>query len=550
MRYLETSGRWVSTEAPAITASASTADTTTALVERGLLHPTYAEQGALAGDWLLKQGIAGPMSSYVRLTDGPGGQPRWASYADVLLSNPWGFATIHTIARGLGRLPLKIYEPDLNDDTEPGTVAHIINPNRKDPAGRIAWALRYPNQLPKPVNSPMSRKALLYSTVVSKLIHGNSLWEKRLDDNGQLAGFKFIPNEQISMDEEALVYTISEPQYGSINVGLGGNKGDGEYTLTPDKVVHFGLWETGRRPWTPSPVTALHSSIALYDAVTRHMVSFFSNGARVSGHLKLPEGKSNNQRARDAAREEIRKLYSGADNAGRVLVTEADWQQMHREPEFDGIVNLMKFAREEIFAVYGVPPPVMGVLDRAIMSNVEGMRDQYVRDLIGPHAEFLAADFEAQVIDVSPTLRERQVFAEFDVDEQLRPDLWKRAENFRSLLLAYTPNELRQIERQQKLTGAANPNGYADTVQRPLNESPLNNLPDYIERDRILRERFEFDKKTATQAPPAAPKSNGEKAPDTVKKQQASDDEAALLAIGTENVPAPLAEEEFDAGDE
>lgn len=491
MRYLESSGRWVSTESPTAVV-ADDSDASARLVNQGLLHPSHLD--ATADSFLLKEGIAGPMSAYVRLTDGPGGQARWASYYDVLMSNPWGHGTIHTIARGLGRLPLKLYEPVHSDDVDPGTVAQIITPNRKTPEGRIVWALRYPNTLPdrsgKTANSPISRKALLYGTVVSKLIHANALWEKRRGADGEIVGFSYIPNEQISMNERALTYTISEPHFVGI---LGEQSPETERTLTADKVCHFGLWETGRRPWTPSPVRALHASIALYDAVSRHMSSFFQNGARVSGHLKLPEGKGANQQSITHAREEIKKLFSGSDNAGRVLITEADWQQMHREPEFDGIVSLMKFSRDEIFVTYGVPPPVMGVMDRAIMSNVREMRDQYVKDLIGPHAEFLAADFEAQVIDFEPGLRDKQIFAEFDLDEQLRPDVWTRAAAHRNMLLVRTPNEVRRMERLQQLTGDANPDGYADTIQRPLNESPITNLPDYNKRDEVLERRLDLE---------------------------------------------------------
>jgi HK97 family phage portal protein len=481
VRYLESSGKWVSTEQ----ASPSTKDFSESLVERGLLHPdNLLSQASVWDPSLVRDGIV-PMS-YVRLTDGPGGQARWASVYDVMMTNPWGHGTIHTIARGLARLPLKLYEPDPHDDAEPGTIAEIINPNRKDPAGRIAYALRYPNVGVKRENSPVSRKALLYSTVVSKMVHGNAVWEKRKGSDGRLEGFNFHPAEQVDMDESAMVYKIHAPMYGGAVSGFADRKY--EKTLTPDKVVHFGLWEGSRRPWTPTPVRALHASIALYDAVTRHMVAFFQNGARVSGHIKTEKMLA--PKARDAIREEIKKLYQGVDNAGKVLITEGDFQQMHREPEFDGIVNLMKFSRDEIFVVYGVPPPVMGVIERAIMSNVREMRDQYVRDLIGPHAEFLAADFESQVIDTEPELRERQIFCEFDVDEQLRPDLWKRADAYRQLLLVHTPNEVRRMERQPPLDSSADPMGYADTIQRPLNETALNNMPNYVLRDELGEKRF------------------------------------------------------------
>jgi hypothetical protein len=118
-----------------------------------------------------------------------------------------------------------------------------------------------------------------------------------------------------------------------------------------------------------------------------------------------------------------------------------------------------------------------------------------VRDLIGPIAALMAADFESQVLDPIDSIREQNVFAEFDLDDQLRPDLWKRAASFRNILLAYTPEELRRIERQPELSPEADPHGYSKTIQRPLNESPLNNMPNYVERDALQERRVELEEK-------------------------------------------------------
>lgn len=481
MRYLSNDGRWVSTEA------APEMPTSEGLVQAGLLHP---DNLGLAHFDLIKDGIV--PTTMVRLTDGPGGQARWASYLDVMMTNPWGYGTIHTIARGLARLPLKLYESELTEDTEPGTVHTIINPDRSaGPGGKIAWALRYPNSIAGDAgtlpNSPPSRRSLWYGTVVNKLIYGNALWEIRRDKSG-ICGFTFHPAHRVEMDEDNLIYKIKEEKFDRFVFDAPLERRT-ERVLSPDRVVHYGLWETGKRPWNPSPVVSLHMTVALYDAVTRHMVSYFNNGARVSGHVKVEPNTS--QRARQQIREEILKLYAGPEQSGRVLITSGEWQAFHKEPEFAGIVQLIKHSRDEIFVTYGVPPPVMGVIERAIMANVREMRDQYVRDLVGPHAEFLAGDFEAQVLDREPKLRDKNTFAYFDVDEQLRPDLWKRAASFRNLMLAYTPDELRRIERQKPL----DMEGSSDTIWRPLNEGPLTNMPDYTRREDLQERRVAVEER-------------------------------------------------------
>lgn len=524
-RYLSKGNRWVTSQAVAAIESGDSEE----LVEAGLLHPSNLEAEEASID-LLKDGLHPLVHGLVRLTDGPGGVARYASYYDILMTNPWGYGTIHTIARGLARLPLKLYKLQLDAETE-GSVNEVIQPNRKNIGGRIAWALRYPNGAGEFVDSAPYRQSLWYGTVINKLIHGNALWEIKRNAANEILGFKMHPWEFVEMDEDRYIYRIHKAEYSATGFDfsrlVSRDQEPPEKILTPDQVVHYGLWEGGRRPLNPSPVRALHTTVALYDAVSRHMVSFFNNGARVSGHLRVEP--TTGAKAREVIRQEILKLYSGPQSAGKVLISSGDWQAFHREPQFDGIVNLTKFSRDEIFVTYGVPPPVMGVIDRAIMSNAREMRDQYVRDLIGPHAEFLAGAFESQVVDRYMTLRNENVVAQFDVDEQLRPDLWKRATVFRELLLAYTPNELRRIERNPRLLGEADPNNYGETLRIPLNESPMNNIPDYNLRDELNVRRMEleeqrFEHEKENPAPAPAPNGQGPSNEDGGEEDQPSDD--------------------------
>jgi HK97 family phage portal protein len=498
-RYYTANG-WRATEGGA--SPVTTADTGESLVQRGLLHPEALSMANLFASEspLLEYGLN--PGALVRLTDGPGGVARYATYYDVMMCNPWGHGTLHTIARGLSRLPLRLYKE--RQDADPGSVAEVIHADRKGGvAGQIAWALRYPMILPGAgerslPNAPRSRMAMLYGAVMGKNIYGNAFWEIRRDAEGAICGFTFHPAEAVDMDQDNLIYKVLEKRHNQTIYLFTGREREKpkERLVSPGDMVHFGFWESGRSPWNPSPVRALAASIALYDAVSRQLTSYFQNGARPSGHIRIENSKDD--RAREVIRQEVLKLYAGTDAAGKIMVTSGEYTPLHREPQFDGIVNLAKMSRDEIFVTYGVPPPVMGVIERAIMSNVREMRDQYVRDLIGPIAALMAADFESQVLDPIDSVREQNVFAEFDLDDQLRPDLWKRAASFRNILLAYTPEELRRIERQPELPTEADPHGYSKTIQRPLNESPLNNMPNYVERDALQERRVELEETRLT----------------------------------------------------
>src|SRR5690606_41439521 len=114
--------------------------------QRGLLHPEALSMANLFASEspLLEYGLN--PGALVRLTDGPGGVPRYATYYDVMMCNPWGHGTLHTIARGLARLPLRPYKE--RPDAEPGSVAAAIHADRKGGvAGQSACGLRYPRVL-------------------------------------------------------------------------------------------------------------------------------------------------------------------------------------------------------------------------------------------------------------------------------------------------------------------------------------------------------------------------------------------------------------------
>jgi len=135
-RYYTANG-WRATEGGA--SPVTTADTGESLVQRGLLHPEALSMANLFASEspLLEYGLN--PGALVRLTDGPGGVPRYATYYDVMMCNPWGHGTLHTIARGLARLPLRLYRE--RQDAEPGSLLRSSTPT-----GRAARPGRSPGR--------------------------------------------------------------------------------------------------------------------------------------------------------------------------------------------------------------------------------------------------------------------------------------------------------------------------------------------------------------------------------------------------------------------
>lgn len=414
----------------------------------GTYRAVHAASAQLSG---FLEGGAIPGES-IRLIDVP---DRWRSttYRGVYLTNPWVWACVNAKARSLARLPIHVYELDAD-----GNRARVRS-DTPSGVGRLSAAAALDRLLRQPT-PPISRQASMRALVVSKLVHGNALWslERHL---GQITSARLHPWRHVEVtegdDEPVEHYTVWD------------RNGSGRRHLLPDDVAHFGLGEDPDSAVAPSPIKALSATLALYDAIARQLAGFFGNQARPSGHLEVPANLSTE--GQRAVREAVTKLYTAPEQAGTVAVTSGKWTSLTAEPEHTQAVALAKASREEVAAVYGVPPPLVGILDRAIFSNVRELRSYWVRDAVGSDAASIESDLAAQLLSRQPSWA--SLFAEFEMAEALRPDLEARAETYERLRRILTIDEIRRLENRAPL----NISGVTDVPLLPAGEVPASSAP-------------------------------------------------------------------------
>ena len=89
------------------------------------------------------------------------------------------------------------------------------------------------------------------------------------------------------------------------------------------------------------------------------------------------------------ARAMVREQHQGMDNAHTpwVLGAGANWQQMSLSPAEMDFINSRKFTREEICTIFQVPPPMIGILEKATYQNIETARKILWQDSIVPLLE-------------------------------------------------------------------------------------------------------------------------------------------------------------------
>lgn len=402
-------------------------------------------------------------SDLVKLANLPGGGVQASTYANLYRSNPWVYTSVQTLARGLSRLRIKTYQNDAEGNRQ--RIRSDV-PGGKSSVGRKLDALM---RMPEP---NVGAQEWLRKLEVDNGVYGNALVVKDYDSNHSVpTALYHVPWSRVIVHEGEDVPVIGYEVTGRLGMGntgsLSGN-GSKNPIFAPAEVIHFGRGSDLDRPIGLSPMSSLKYTLALHDALWRHAVSYFQNAARPSGIVKLD--KSATETTIRIVREQLERLYTAPESAGKILVTSGEWSSMSDPPDQSQIIELARLSREEISAAYGIPQPMMGILDRAILNNTKELRSYFTRDTLGPRASAYEDDFAAQLIYATPVWR--GLFQEFDLAEMMRPDIELLADIAEKTRHVLTVNEQREKFfgmnplDPEKIKGA-------DTVWMPSGQIPL-----------------------------------------------------------------------------
>lgn len=204
-----------------------------------------------------------------------------------------------------------------------------------------------------------------------------------------------------------------------------------------------------------SPIWAAREAIGAAMATERYGAAYFGNGARAAGVLKHPGRLKPETAERIKARWE--QMHQGARNAHRIAVLEEglDYQSIGIPPEDSQFLETRKFHRAELASLYGVPPHMIGDVERSTSwgTGIEQQSIGFVTYTLGS----ILVDIEQRTtMDLFRiTAGKRAHFAEFLVDGLLRGDARGRAE---ALAIqrqngVITANEWRLIENRNPLPG-------------------------------------------------------------------------------------------------
>lgn len=226
-----------------------------------------------------------------------------------------------------------------------------------------------------------------------------------------------------------------------------------EEVLTQDEVWHLrgfsmdGICGIGL-------VELARLSIGLTMAAEEFGAQQFGKRPMISGVLRHPGQFKDEETARRIGRS-FQEAFGGPSAWHSVPVLEEglEWQQVGMTNEDAQFLETRKFQVSDIARWFGVPPHMIGDLERATFSNIEHQSIDYVRHGL---MHWLRR-WESQI--AADLILEPEYFAEFKVAGLLRADTKTRAESYKIAIESgwMTRNEVREAENLDPLPGLDRP---------------------------------------------------------------------------------------------
>lgn len=232
-----------------------------------------------------------------------------------------------------------------------------------------------------------------------------------------------------------------------------------ERILRKEKIFHLvGPGFDGTRGY--SVVRMFRESIGMGLSVQEYGARFFGSGAKPGGVLEHPGRLKDPERLRAQWEE----LHSGLSNQHRIAILEEGmkYQQIGIPPDDAQFLETRGFQRQEMAAIFQVPPHKIGDLERATFSNIEQQGLEFYTDTLLYWLSLWEQTINWKLI---PEFEQDKYFANFLVDGLLRGDQESR---YNAYAVArqwgwLSANDIRRLENMNPIGPAG------DIYWAPLN---------------------------------------------------------------------------------
>jgi len=211
------------------------------------------------------------------------------------------------------------------------------------------------------------------------------------------------------------------------------------YKAQRHEILHYRAFGLGLQGL--SPIAMARQQIGTSFAATSYIGGFFARDASPGGMVTVPNELSD--KSFERMKEQWNSLHEGFDKAHRLAILEggASWEKTTLSPADAQFLEVYKMTRQDIAAIYGVPPHKIGDLERATFSNIEQQSLEYVTDSLLP--------WLVRMERVTKQLfSDKGTYLKFNTDGLLRGDTKTRHESYRNGRQwgYYSANDIRRME--------------------------------------------------------------------------------------------------------
>lgn len=247
------------------------------------------------------------------------------------------------------------------------------------------------------------------------------------------------------------------------------NTGTQQITFNTDEIIHYKFIDPGNEYYGMSPLQAAAMSTDIDVEAHKFNKYAMENRGVLSGAVSTEQSLTEPQFERLKA--QINERYKGSENARKIALFEAGlkWQDFAKSLHELDFIEGQKLTREEICAAFGVPPVLVGILDKASYSNYEQAEKTFWLDTIIPFLNSIRDKLNAELV---PMFGEDNLWLNYDVTEikAIQDDLKELVEIAEKLWKMGVPFD--QINERLGLGFKNIPGGNIGYV--PINIVPVN----------------------------------------------------------------------------
>lgn len=235
------------------------------------------------------------------------------------------------------------------------------------------------------------------------------------------------------------------------------------------EILHFkGVTRDGI--WGITPIESLRLNLSSTYSGMNTIDEFYKNNAMTPKFIKSTVSGAN-QKAILQALEEFQRKYSGSNNAGKMAALPPNTELIDStmsmvDAEF---ISTIKFNAQQIAAIYGVPPHMVGILESTKYNNVETMQREFMATTLGPILRSYRQELESKLLTTKERINGYSI--EFNSEAYFELSTKDRIENLKALqgMGVLSPNQICKIEGYPGFEGG-------DVHTMPGNYLPVNTI--------------------------------------------------------------------------